>query len=269
MKLGGGGTTIEVAPFGAMLASARFDLGDGFVAEPFFMNPWSNDKREIEPFLRNLGAEWACVPFGRAGAASDLPDKWHINQDIKDWNHFIHGYGSNNVWSLEQIDAGSLVARIDYPEDTPIKSLERTIAIDPYGALNFSLIIEARWDARVGIGLHPVFDLTDAAPGSCALTVKGRDTAWSFPIDVEPGRGAFAPDQRNVPLSKMDGVSGGLVDGTQLPLDGRTEDLVLLTDPGGEISLTRKDRVFERRTRIPALGRARPGHRDRADRCGI
>ena len=84
MKLEGGGTTIEVAPFGAMLASARFDLGDGFVAEPFFMNPWSNDKREIEPFLRNLGAEWACVPFGRAGAASDLPDKWHINQDIKD-----------------------------------------------------------------------------------------------------------------------------------------------------------------------------------------
>lgn len=244
MRLEKDALSVDVVPFGAMLADACCTLPDGRRVRPFFRNPWRDEAGDFDSLTRNLSAEWPCVPFGRSNAVHGLPRDWDT-ADASDWNDDIHGFGARNTWDLEQVSPGHVRARIEYPDSTPIVALEREIRLDAAtSTIHLRLGIDVREDCRVAIGMHPVFDLSDTAPGTCELTVGGSETAWSYPVDVEPGAGRFAPDQRGASLSSMRGSTDGTVDGTRVPFEGPSEDLLMLTDPGGKVTLHRPDRGY-------------------------
>ena len=247
MLLDAGDISLEVQKFGAMITGGSFRLPNGVIARPFFRNRWREDPdtKAVDPIIRHLGAEWPCVPFGMPEMPDNLPRDWQIAQG-PDWNAFIHGFGSNREWELCSTSASSLRARIEYPEPAPVRQLERSIALDPeLLSVNLRLKIEMRSAARIAVGLHPVFDLVGCTQRSCTLSVSGSSESWSYPVDVEPGRSRFLPDQRGVSMESVLDRSGTPMDGSRVPLDSATEDLLLLTDPGGEVVLSVPERGYK------------------------
>ncbi len=230
---------LDITEFGGMISAAELVLDDARVVRPFFENPWREDARIDDPFVRNLGSEWVCVPFGLADAPGELPEDWRLTApDQVDWNDVIHGFGSHADWKLSQTSSESVHAQIEYPLQSPVARLERQIELQPGSSrINFSFTVHARRDAKVGLGVHPVFNLQGLSACDGRIIVDGDDAAWSFPVDVEPGRSRFAADQRAVSLREMKDVSGAVVDATRVPLDSRTEDLLLLTSTNGQVRL--------------------------------
>ena len=247
MLLEAGNISLEVQEFGAMITSGSFRLPSGLIAKPFFANPWREDPElpNVDPLIRNLGAEWPCVPFGMTEVPDDLPSDWQFELE-PDWNEFVHGFGSCREWDLCRASEGALAASIEYPEPAPVKKLERSISLDSTAlSVNLKLKIEMRSAARVAVGLHPVFDLVGCSPQSCRIEAARSSEAWSFPVDVEPGRSRFLPDQRGVPLESIADRDSAAMDGSRVPLDSATEDLLLLTAPGGEVSLSVPERGYK------------------------
>jgi len=240
MRLTHGEAWVEVDPVGAIIADATLRI-DGRFVRPFFQNPWRDDLRDMDMLTRHLGGEWVCVPFGVPQAPDGLPTDWRCAASGSDWHQYAHGFGAHSVWRLVRQDKNTLLAEIAYPDAGPIAGLRRRICLAGENEIQLSLEIDARSDARIPVGLHPVISLEDAAPGAALIGVAGEQTAWTFPLDVEPGRGYLRPDQRGVPLSSLTATDGAQIDGTRVPYPGKSEDLVLLTSPGGLVSLTRSD----------------------------
>jgi len=135
------------------------------------------------------------------------------------WRSERRQIGAHHDWQLEQRDAQTALARITYPETGPVAGLRR----------------------RVHLASESAFSLQDAAPGAALIECAGRQTAWTFPVDVEPGRSHLAADQRDVALSELRGADGAQVDAQRVPFKGHSEDLILLSDPRGRVSLLRPD----------------------------
>jgi hypothetical protein len=241
VKLENRHASIDVRPLGAMIDSAVFHLSDGRSVSPFFRAPWRgvDDPRKavLPALLRDLGAEWACVPFGGPGARGDLPDEWQPNLTIADWDEHPHGLSSNHDWHLAKLGSGALRAEILYPPKAPIERLVREIRLDPdRAALQLSLEIHARRACRVPVGLHPIFDLVGLTPESAFLEIPQASKAWTFPIDVEPNRSRFMPDQRAADFSRLE-TGQGRVDIRPVPFNTASEDLVLLTNISDGLAL--------------------------------
>ncbi|NOZ32496.1 MAG: hypothetical protein GXP01_05370 [Alphaproteobacteria bacterium] len=259
----------EVQPFGAMIRRARFTLPDGSTVSPLFAAPWrTNGDRagntsapeeagDLPPVLRHLGAEWPCVPFGGPGQRTDLPAEWTC-EAIPDWDGYLHGYGSNHDWQLSQPHPAAIAATINCPQASPISRLERTIELDPENlALDLSLTIHARRACKVPVGLHPTLELAGQAARSCQLEVSSGARAWTFPVDVEPGRSALAPDQRNVPFDQLLRTDGRPANAASIPFEGGSEDVIQLYHTGGRVGLKYPDRGYRvtiswDETRLPA-----------------
>lgn len=241
MKLANRFAAVSVQPLGAMLHDCIFHLGNGRHVRPLYDAPWRGDRgAEFEaqpPIIQGLGSEWPCVPFGRLAGDMALPGDW-MPAEVDAWDDCAHGYSSNNGWSLHKIDDSGLIARIDYPEDKPVHRLERHVRLmEDRPGIALSLTVEARRAVAFPLGLHPVLSMEGASTGVMRLEVSDTARAWSFPVDVEPGRGHFAPNQQDRPLEDMRDRDGNGIDIRKLPPDGRTEDLLLLTGTGGSVGL--------------------------------
>jgi hypothetical protein len=260
VKLKNPHASINVQPMGAMIADGVFHPGGGKSVSPFFCAPWKavDDPRKaaLPPLLRDLGAEWPCVPFGGPGTRDDLPTDWQPDPGTVDWDGYPHGYSSNHDWQLTKLGGGVLRAEITCPDVSPIARLEREIRLDPdRPAVHFSLTIHARRACRVPVGLHPVFDLAGLVPGSAFLEIPQGSKAWTFPIDVEPNQSRFLPDQRAADFTRLE-AAHGYADIRPVPFDTASEDLVLLTNVSDGIALcvpTRgyKVRVNWDRSKLP------------------
>ena len=241
MKLENRHTSIDVQSMGAMISSAEFYLENGQSVSPFFQAPWKLDnnlhKSALPALLGNLGAEWVCVPFGGPGSRNDLPGDWRPNFEAVDWDGYPHGYSSNHDWELTKLSTRALRAEIIYPNNTPIERLEREIRLHPNKPmLQLSLKIYARHVCRVPVGLHPILELSGLVPGSAFLDIPMTSEAWTFPIDVEPNRSRFAPDQRAMGFTAI--IAGQeSVDIRYIPYGTATEDLVLLTNLSSGLAL--------------------------------
>lgn len=184
-----------VTPAAGMLTDLVFDL-DGTSFRPLARAPWLDDPQgppgcPSRTHLDVLGGEFPCVPFGAD-----------------------HGHGANAIWSLE-LDDGQVSARIDYPAGSAVRSLERRIRPVP-GApeIRFELIVDARADARLPIGVHPVLRLP-AAPGGLSIHVT-FDRGYTHPSSPSrstvTSHGTRFNDLAAVP------APGGTVDLSRLPL---------------------------------------------------
>jgi hypothetical protein len=98
------------------------------------------------------------------------------------------------------------------------------------------MTIHTRHACRAPVGLHPILDLSGLVPGSAFLDIPMASKAWTFPIDVEPNRSRFAPDQRATDFTTI--IAGQeSVDIRHVPYGTATEDLVLLTDLSNGVAL--------------------------------
>lgn len=230
----------EVHPLGAMIGPAAFDIG-GRTVEPLAVAPWG-DEPEAPTWpgvLRGLRGDWPCVPFGMPETRRDLPADWQAGLgEGPVLDPEPHGYCSNHDWTLTPESASGVLAAIGYPADHPIRWLERTVRGDPAApAIDFTLTIHARRDVSLPVGLHPTLRLPEDRRGA-RLRVDGDDVrVWTYPVDAEPGRSRFAPDQRAVSPSTVALAAGGTADLFALDLSGDSEDIVLLTGVAGRVAL--------------------------------
>jgi hypothetical protein len=106
------------------------------------------------------------------------------------------------------------------------------------------------------IGLHPVFRLP-ANAGGARLVLPPQTRCWSFPVEVEPGKTAAQPDQRDVAPEHLLDRDGAPLNFRDLPLAEDSEDLLLLTKTGGQITLENHAEGVCRRSQLgcrrPAL----------------
>ncbi len=236
----------EVQSLGGMLGPVSFDLG-GRLVQPFAIAPWADEEdeehRRLPGILQRLRGEWPCVPFGIDAPRPDLPEDWRPPRGMEGAvvDSFPHGFASNHHWRLLKAGRRSVTIGIDYPEGHAIGRLVRTVtaAVDS-AALDLALEIHARHDCRVPVGLHPVYKLPER-PRRLHLDLAEQSRSWTFPLEVEAGRTALRPDQRDAPPNALLSREGDLIDIRTLPLPGESEDLVLLTGLGGSISFTYPD----------------------------
>jgi galactose mutarotase-like enzyme len=232
----------EVQSLGGMAGPFTFRIGGDRLAQPFAVAPWSGDPSEklatLPPLLQRLRGEWPCVPFGAVEPPPDLPPDWQaIVPANPDWNEHSHGFSSNRHWQVAQAGPGAARLSIDYPENHPVERLSRSVTCRADApALDMALSVTARRDGPMPIGLHPVFRLPET-PGAARLRLGDGTRCWSFPVDVEPGRSAALPDQRNVLPAALLGHDDTHLDITRLPFPQSSEDLILLTGTGGMVTL--------------------------------
>jgi hypothetical protein len=240
MRLTCGNAWLDVASVGAMITQAQLCV-NGQAIRPFFDNPWQHDPRPMDTLTRHLGVEWPCVPFGVPEPPGNLPSSWLVAEDTATWNKHAHGYGAHNQWKLTRQDNQTLSADISYPDASPIARVRRRVTLASERDIHLRLEVSARASVTLPLGVHPVFSLVDAKVGAVTIELPGDESAWTFPIDVEPGQSRLQPDQRGCPLSALRTSSGDVTDARKLPFPGKSEDLILLPNAAGSISLLRPE----------------------------
>ena len=218
-----------------MVGPARFRIA-GREVSPLAVAPWSDEPAaaSLPPILQRLRGEWPCVPFGIAGGR-ELPAEWCGTGEEPD--PLPHGHSSNAVWSLHEQRPDRVVLDLAYPDNHPIRSLRRTVtAAEDAARLDFTLEISARRAATLPIGIHPTSALP-GAPGDNRLVLDAAARCWTPPAPAEPGISTMAIDARNVSAAAVPLAAGGTLDVTRLPLAHATEELLLVTRPGGRVRL--------------------------------
>jgi len=237
----------DVYSLGAMVGPVRFHLGDGEYVQPFQVAPWVHDgggvhadqHAALPPILQNLRGEWPCVPFGMPDALTDLPPRWlsGLTHAGADGDAAIHGAGANMHWQLVSRQPHAVSLAVEYPDTHPIARVTRTIAgVAGEAALNFSLLVEARRDVDLPIGLHPVVRLPKEA-GAAYLSFAGDVAVHSYPVAAEKGVSRVLPDQQDMPLDRIVCSDGSYLDASRHPLPMETEELLLVTGHGGAARL--------------------------------
>ncbi|CAN7307165.1 hypothetical protein LJR289_001538 [Pseudoduganella sp. LjRoot289] len=214
----------EVQALGGMLGPVCFRLGGERELEVMHVAPWAGmrDASALPGLMRRLRGEWPCVPFGRTDLPADLPPEWTARAPSDNWPH---GYASNHHWNCIAASAGSVTLAIDYPAESAVRRLERTISVDPNApALDIALKVWSRRAATLPVGLHPTFRLPPA-PGRVQVLLGSHDGVFSYPSASAGEISRLVPDTRSDSLSRM-AAAGGVADFTSLPQACRSEELM-------------------------------------------
>ena len=229
----------EIQALGGMVGPAVFHLPTGDV-QPFAVGHWGDDSGKeydaLPPILKRLRGEWPCVPFGFSPPQPPSP-AWIPQNPAQEFDPRIHGYCANAEWSCIERTGNSIVLEIIYPDDHPVQSVRRTVAAAAErSSLLFSIEIATKTACEMPIGIHPNFAI-DGPPGSFELRAKGGTRCWTTPIEFIAGVSKNLPDTQCESLAKVPLVNGGFIDMSHLPLPYITEELAILTEPGGVVSL--------------------------------
>jgi hypothetical protein len=225
---------------GAMIGPATFTLDDGRQISPFHVAPWWNEIQAVElpGILRRLRGEWPCVPFGYPVPKGGFPAEWQAVMDDDEELADVHGYSSNHQWTFKDDGAmDTLSLFIDYPANSPVRRLERTILpVDGHPAIDFELRIEVREDCALPLGIHACFRLPER-PGSVRLYPGAFAHGLTYPGTVEPSAPLFAAGRRFSSLHAVPTRVGGEQDATWLPFDRPAEELLQLNGSDGHFAL--------------------------------
>lgn len=224
-----------------MLAPVDFTLSDSRVVSPLHIAPWADEplSPDTAPILRALRGEWPCVPFGAANLAT-INSQWKKHSEQSD--SVAHG-SSNAHWTLQSTTESFIRARIEYPRESDISALERTVrGVSGSARLAMQLAINPRVDTYIPVGLHPIFRLPETS-GAVQLIPGAFDQIWTYPGETG-GQSCFFPGEKYTSLRALPGRSGSCVDASRLPLPGCSEDLLLLTGTQGRFELRYLDQGY-------------------------
>jgi hypothetical protein len=187
---------ITVDAVAGMLTDLVFRL-DGRLFRPLARAPWLDDATSATLSATSmshvdvLGGEFPCVPFGAE-----------------------HGYAANAEWSMQSDDDG-IRAWIDYPQGCAIRRLSRSIRpTRGRPEVRFELTIDARENAVLPIGVHPILRLP-AHPESLEIRAA-FDRGFTHPSPAAPHH-VTSHDEEFADLAEVPGPVGP-VDLTRLPL---------------------------------------------------
>jgi hypothetical protein len=233
-----GALTVQRA--GAMLAPLTFIVAGGRQVSPMHVAPWADEpgNEGLARVQQRLRGEWPCVPFGSAVANPTAPPDWRPLMGNPDSGELPHGYGSNHDWQWEDDNDGrSLRLSIDYPLDSPISRLERTITPDPEApAVDIELRIMVRAACRLPLGLHATFRLPEAT-GGARIEPAPFATGRTYPGTVEPGAPLFSIDDRFGTLASVPTRQGDTIDASRVPLMQPTVEQLQLVGIDGAVAL--------------------------------
>lgn len=220
----------------AMLWDCNLRLPSGRWLAPFARAPWAEnpafDPRQ-PAYLRHLGGEFVCVPFGAGGVPKDLLPGW-ASDSWQEVNRDPHGYSAGNEWECIVADAYQVTLRLQYPTDDDIAYLIRRVSVVRNApALDFELTIHVRRPTRQPVGLHPILRLPEW-PSRLALE---SDFAFglTYPASLPPGISRVSPGRRFTRLDSIPGVVGEPIDYRLLPKESATEELLMLCNVHGPV----------------------------------
>jgi len=214
----------EVQAMGGMLGPVQFRLDAERELDVMHVAPWSGLTRAsaLPGMLRRLRGEWPCVPFGRTDPPAALPPGWQLRRAGDNWGH---GYAANHRWHCLHADAGRVHLAIDYPAESEVARIERTISAIPNApAIDVSLTVWVRRATRLPLGLHPTFRLPPAAR-RVRLLLGRHQGLHSYPVLATDSVTRLQPDTCSADLSALAGIDGPL-DLSHLPADGVFEELL-------------------------------------------
>lgn len=221
----------QVHALGGMLAPLRLRTGAARMLDVMHVAPWCGTPAgaDLPGLMRGLRGEWPCVPFGRADNPP-LPAGWSSRAPDDRWDH---GYAANHLWRCVDHGPGHVRLQIDYPADSPVASMERTVRCDPDApALEVELSVSARRPVRLPVGLHPTFRLP-CEPGRVELRLGAHEGIFSYPINPGATHTRLQKDTRSDSLAYM-AAEGGPLDLSRLPLAGLQEELLQVRAPSAD-----------------------------------
>jgi len=214
----------EVQALGGMLGPVCFRLGGERELEVMHVAPWAGmrDATSLPGLMRRLRGEWPCIPFGRTDHPLDLPAGWTPRTPDDQWPH---GYASNHRWSCVEASAQQVTLAIDYPPESAVRRIERTIRADCSApALDITLTVFARREAMLPVGLHPTFRLPQA-PGRVKVLLGSHEGVFSYPSASAGEISLLLPDTRSPGLEQM-ATGAAALDLGSLPHAGLSEELI-------------------------------------------
>ena len=221
-----------------MLWDCEFLLPSGRRFAPLARAPWADDPAidaSLPAHMRHLGGEFVCVPFGIGGRPAGLLPDWQSNS----WdcvNPAPHGWSSDLPWDLVRSDASQVMLRLNYPDTDDIDYLTRAVTVAPDApAIELELVIHARRATRLPIGLHPILRLPEF-PQQLKLEAQ-FSFGMTYPAEVPPGVSRVAAGQRFSTLASIAGINGGLVDYSALPKELPTEEMLMLCEVKGPLTV--------------------------------
>ena len=217
----------------AMLADCVFALPSGPFA-PFARAPWMGQVQDpaIIGHLRELGGDFACLPFGIGRATPGAPPEWAALLSGPTEGP-IHGQAANADWQVVTASDAGITLALDYPAASPVLRVERSVTARPDApALDCSFRIHARRRAQISAGLHPILRLPDR-PGRLHITA---DFAFGL---THPGYGGQDFQRLDaVPGPTTFPQTGGPIDLSHVPLSPRTDLNAQLCGMRGPLTAT-------------------------------
>lgn len=242
--------SLNVHSRGGMLGSVWLRDGNRRVA-PFYEAPWLNEETSAQPgLLGQLRSEFPCVPFGVPWPAEAVVENWQPSlaasideQDdpLDASDDLLHGYVCVGEWTLVRQTDLSIEIALDYPPESAIARVVRVIRADPDApAIDFSVRIESRREARRPLGLHPNLALPSMAG---ALKIEPGEFRFGLvhPGGPEPGVSRAAPGALFEQLDRVPLRSGGTAAFDRLPFVHDTEEIVQLCGADGSVTLTNEE----------------------------
>jgi hypothetical protein len=228
--------SITIHSGAAAIGHTRLRLDDGRWAEPFHEAPWITAGETVEPGLGNLRGDWPCLPFGRVyGRDDSLVEPWAalVGTEISEAaaplaqsDKLLHGYSANADWELLSQGADELLLGLEYPSDSPIERLTRSIRpLAGQAGLDVSVSIHVRRPCRRPFGFHPNFSLR-GAPSSFQIK-PGR---YKFGL-THPALESLARARPNSRFESLDEIplkDGSIGNLSRLPFADDCEDILQL-----------------------------------------
>ena len=148
----------------------------------------------------------------------------------------LHGYSSNTDWRLVSQSAEALVIAVDYPEDSPVAGMTRTVRpVAGEAVLDVSVEVRARRPCRRPFGFHPNFALR-GEPGSFRIEPGAFSFGLTHPTG-ERGVSKARADTRFTALAEVPLADGGSAPFDRLPFAEATEEIVQLCGIDGSVRL--------------------------------
>ncbi|MGW1419910.1 hypothetical protein ACWAT4_07280 [Bradyrhizobium manausense] len=238
--------SFELHSRGGMLGNVTFKSGDRSI-KPFYEAPWIGASDTFEPpLLNHLRSEFPCVPFGVPHAAESATAPWRSSLaggtadregKLDPSDDILHGYSSISNWELIGQEDGEIQIGITYPETSPIRRLTRTLRADPdRPAIDFTLTIESREQARRPVGLHPNLALP-AVNGAVRLKPGRFLFGVVHPAGPERGVSRAEPGAFFENLERVPTIGGERESFARLPFAHDTEEILQLCGTDGTITL--------------------------------